>query len=391
MAGIKMDVKPEVLNYYIKQSELDTEDLKADKRLKNIELWLMGTKHPTFNQLDTLSKKLRVPVGYLILDEPIDDEPPLMKYRTVDSFETEKTSRELIDTIKIIENQQEFVSDYRKKHGFDPLKYVGYFQVNESVEDFVEFSRELLGIEEDWQTFLKGKEPFKYFREKLSEIGVLVLVNGIVGQNTHRPLDINEFRAFVIIDQFAPAVFINTNDSKNGQLFSLLHEFAHILLGEQELYNAGIKIENQTTEVEKKCNQFAAEILIPNNQFINKWDQFKNIDDEEKIAEVAAYFKVSEIVAARKAFDNYYISKKEYNEIAQATFELYESNKRKEKKGGDYWNNLKFKMDSEMYSTVKNSVYEGDIQYTEALRLLGISRRAFDYLDNNIGKDERGN
>lgn len=278
-----------------------------------------------------------------------------------------------------------------KKHGFDPLKYVGYFQVNESVEDFVEFSRELLGIEEDWQTFLKGKEPFKYFREKLSEIGVLVLVNGIVGQNTHHPLDINEFRAFVIIDQFAPAVFINTNDSKNGQLFSLLHEFAHILLGEQELYNAGIKIENQTTEVEKKCNQFAAEILIPNNQFINKWDQFKNIDDEEKIAEVAAYFKVSEIVAARKAFDNYYISKKEYNEIAQATFELYESNKRKEKKGGDYWNNLKFKMDSEMYSTVKNSVYEGDIQYTEALRLLGISRRAFDYLDNNIGKDERGN
>lgn len=106
MAGIEMDVKPEVLNYYIKQSELDTEDLKADKRLKNIELWLMDTKHPTFNQLDTLSKKIRVPVGYLILDEPIDDEPPLMKYRTVDSFETEKTSRELIDTIKIIENQQ---------------------------------------------------------------------------------------------------------------------------------------------------------------------------------------------------------------------------------------------------------------------------------------------
>src|SRR5699024_2772741 len=111
--------------------------------------------------------------------------------------------------------------------------------------------------------------PFKFFRRKFNEIGILILVNGIVGQNTHRTLDIEEFRAFTLMDDYAPAIFINTNDTKNGQVFSLLHEFAHLLYGKEEIYNAGNELNRAPTKLEQKCNEFASEMLGDNHVFKN--------------------------------------------------------------------------------------------------------------------------
>lgn len=385
MTHIRMDVKPEVISEYIRKSGLDVNDLKHFTNLGSIEHWLNGDKQPTFNQLNDLSKKLRVPLGYLILDEAIDDTPPILDYRTVDSLQTDQNSRELIDVIKTVETQQEFVADYRQQHGYDQLAFVNYFPLNESIENLVEFSRELLSVEMDWQKHLKGKTPFKYFREKFSDIGILVFINGIVGQNTHRRLDLNEFRAFVIVDQYAPAIFINTNDSQNGQLFSMMHEFAHILFGKQEVYNVGVELNDTPSDIEIKCNHFASEMLVPNQLFIEKWNHLVEQDTNKKIGEMADYFKVSETVIARKALDYQYVTKDVYNNIAEYAYKNYKDsrNKQREKNDtGNYWNTLKSKMDLKLFSTVKKSVYEGDIQYTDALNLLGISRRAFDYLDD---------
>ncbi len=73
----------------------------------------------------------------------------------------------------------------------------------------------------------------------MSSIGIVIMLNGIVGANTHRGLSIDEFRAFTLIDDFAPLIFINATDSKAGLLFSLIHEFVHIGIGANSLFNAG--------------------------------------------------------------------------------------------------------------------------------------------------------
>src|SRR5699024_11556870 len=64
-----------------------------------------------------------------------------------------------------------------------------------------------------------------------------VMQNGIALNNTHRPLDLNEFRAFTLVDEYAPLIFINTLDTNNGKTFSLLNEVAHVFLGINSLYN----------------------------------------------------------------------------------------------------------------------------------------------------------
>lgn len=270
MATVRMDVNPEVLKYYIGQSELDVEFLKGENNLSNIEGWLDGSKQPTLNQLRQLAKKLRIPLGYLVLKEPVDDSPPILEYRTVDSVDTSKGSRELIDTIRNVQEQQSFVSEYRKNEGFSSLRYVNYFTIDEPIDNVIEFSRTLLSVDAEWQSKLGDVNPFKFFRQKFNEIGILVLVNGIVGQNTQRTLDIEEFRAFTLMDDYAPAIFINNKDTKNGQVFSLLHEFAHLLYGKEEIYNAGNTFNKEPSPLERKCNEFASEMLGDHHLFYNE-------------------------------------------------------------------------------------------------------------------------
>ncbi|MFC3418674.1 ImmA/IrrE family metallo-endopeptidase [Salinicoccus hispanicus] len=390
MAKVEMKVNPAVIRHYVDQSRYDVEFLKTQNTLSNIEKWLDGTRQPTLRQLENLGKKLSIPLGYLVLDEPIDDTPPILDYRTVDSLENNKGSRELIDTIKFAQQQQEFVSEYRRNNGFEALRYVEYFNLESPVETIVEFSRSLFDIDAHWQRGLNGKEPFKYFREKLSQLGILVLVNGIVGQNTHRTLDIEEFRAFVIIDRYAPAIFINTNDSRNGQVFSMLHEFAHILFGENEVYNASVKLHGTPSPMEQKCNQFASEILMPNHVFLEQWEAVNDKDPLETATELAKTFKVSSTVTARKALDNGLIKEEIFNSIAEKNHEGFKQGKNKAKEsnsGGHYWNNLNYKLDPVVYKTVRNSFYEGDLQFTQALKLLNISARAFHKLDNQNDLD----
>lgn len=383
--GVRVETKPEVIKYYIDKSELNVESLSQNNQLKLLKEWIDGDKNPTLKQLNQLSKKLEIPLGYLIVNEPIDDTPDLLNYRTIDSKGLEQTSRNLIETIKISKNQQEFVAEYRKNNGYSSLDYVNIFTEEDELNEIIEFSRELLDLPVEWQQDLKGLNPLKYFREKLNAIGIIVQRNGIVGGNTRRVLEINEFRAFVIIDEQAPLIFINTNDTLNGQLFSLLHEFGHILLGTSEVYNVDAALSNQNNRIETLCNSIASELLIPNDWFVKNWTPSHELDLYDYTSELARQFKVSKTVVARKALDNKFIDTNQYDAIAQQNFVEYKNSKQRKKNkngGGDYYKTLQSKMDSTLFNTVKNDYYEGNIQYSEALKILNVGSKGFDFLAN---------
>ena len=91
--------------------------------------------------------------------------------------------------------------------------------------------------------------------------------SGIVGNNTHRPLDVAEFRGFAISHPLAPLVFINSADAPAARLFTLLHELAHLWVGSSGISNASPATPGNVRREEVFCNAVAGEFLAPHDVF----------------------------------------------------------------------------------------------------------------------------
>ena len=235
MPTVNVNIRPEIINWALSQTQ---EEKLGEKLMNNIRKWLNGTKTPTFNQIEDFSKKSNIPLGYFFLQTPPTEEIGLLEYRTVDSIQLANPSRNLIDTIHEMENIQDWMKAYRQEMGFDKLSVVGCVSDNHDVNQIADRIRTDLNISKSWhENVQNSREAFAYIREQLEICGVVVMMSGIVGKNTHRALDVNEFRAFAMMDEWAPLIFINTADSNGAKLFSLLHEIVHIWLGKSDLFN----------------------------------------------------------------------------------------------------------------------------------------------------------
>lgn len=378
MTEVRINIKPAIFNWIMQNININ--ELKA-KLKEEFILWMSGEKAPTFNQLEQFSKTTNIPFGYFFLDTPPVEQMGLLEYRTVDSLNLKHPSRNLVDTIHEMEDVQEWMRDYVKNADLGDLTYVGMFKNNDDIEQIAEGIRNELGLEKKW--FLESSGPwhsFKLIRERLEKIGILVMMSGIVGSNTHRSLDINEFRAFTLIDSYAPLIFVNANDSLNGRLFSLVHEMTHIWFGENSFYNDYQNHVNGINRLEILCNAVTAEILVPNDIFVSSWNKSNNNDINEKINDIAACFKCGTTVIARRALDSGFIDKSIYHAIAEAAIDKYKEQKNNQASGGNYYNTLKTRVDHRLVHALSNSIYEGKTAFTEAYRLTNTNRKTFSEL-----------
>ena len=283
---VNVNVSKETLGWIMANVNFDALSSQIAGRLMS---WYSGEKIPTFNQIEEASRATGIPLGYFFLNTPPKEDRTLLEYRTVDSLELEKPSRNLLDTIHYMEQIQEWAKNQMVTDGFSELDFVGSMAGVTEVSAFVTQIRQVLDLPRDWFIFAKTPaDSYRYLRSRISNAGVIVMMNGIVGNNTHRPLEINEFRAFAIADEYAPLIFINSKDSINGKLFSLLHEFAHILIGKSNFFNDRYSAHGHVNQIETICNATAAEILVPSDLFVEKWNEAISENDVKTTITVLA-------------------------------------------------------------------------------------------------------
>lgn len=331
MPAVNVNIQPAVINWALGQAK---EEKLGTKLMDNIMRWLDGSKTPTFNQIEEFSRKANIPLGYFFLQEPPVEEIKLLDYRTVDSIELANPSRDLIDTIHEMENVQDWMKDYRHDADFDTLAIVGSLKGKTDVNVIANQIRADLEMPLDWYKNKRTMgEAFNYVRGLLEYSGVLVMLSGIVGKNTHRALSIDEFRAFTMVDEWAPLIFINSADSEGAKLFSLFHEVAHIWIGENDLYNDR-RNSNSVRDIEILCNAVASELMVPQEAFLEAWKDNTMVDLNQKINEIAKRFMCGAVVIARKALDNKKINQKKYDEIVEEAIEAYRIMKENKESGG---------------------------------------------------------
>ncbi|MCR5338311.1 MAG: ImmA/IrrE family metallo-endopeptidase [Lachnospiraceae bacterium] len=367
-----INIQPAVINWALSQTK---EEQLGIKLMDNIRRWLDGSKTPTFNQIEDFSRKANIPLGYFFLQTPPVEEIKLLEYRTVDSIELANPSRNLIDTIYEMENVQDWMRDYRQDADFDVLTFVGSLKGKTDVKAIADQIRADLDMQIDWYDH-KGtiSEAFNYVRGLLEYSGVLVMLNGIVGKNTHRALSVDEFRAFAMVDEWAPLIFINSADSEGAKLFSLFHELVHIWIGENDLYNDRRNSKN-VKDIEILCNAVASELMVPQDAFLEAWKDNTTTDLNQKINDITKRFKCSVAVIARKALDNKKINQRMYDEIVEKAIEAYRKMKEsKESGGGNYYYTMGARLDSAFVKAICFSIKSGRTSYTEAYRLTNTSR-----------------
>lgn len=352
-------------------------------------LYPMDTKEVrlTFNQIKSMSAHSRIPFGYFFLTDPPDEEIGLVEHRTVNSTKFKNPSRNFMDTYYRMEAIQDWMIDYLEDQEADDLPFIGKYKLSSSSE-LAEAIRDVIGIESDDYLESSLNKTFNELKKKISDAGIIVMQSGIVGNNTSRSLDLNEFRGFAIFNKKAPLIFINSRDSTSGKTFTLLHELAHLLLGSDDLFNSSDEEIHLISPAETMANKAAAEVILPTEVFKQAWLQTNLRDHKRAIALLAGKFKCSKTVIARKALDQGYINNNEYRAIsAEVTQAFNQSRENRRKGGGNYLKTLGSRWDANFLITLNDSVRSGRTNYIDAYRLTETKAKTFNKLTENAERD----
>lgn len=367
------NINKELIEWAIIRNGNSLEDFYAQNL--NVESWIKGEKFPTVKQLENFTHKVHVPFGYMFLPQPPNETIPLPFFRTGKNS-TNKVSLNVFHTVQIIQDRQNWLTEYLEELNFPELDFVGKFNIKDKYMDIVNDIRNVLKLEPDWASkHNKWEEALDYLTIKIEEAGIIVTYNGIVGNNTHRVIDVNECRGFVLVNKKAPFLFINSADAKAAQMFTIIHELAHVWLGESAGFdNANLLPADDPLEL--LCDKVAAELLVPEIYFIKKWETSQNFIYLSRI------FKVSPIVIGRRALDlgliNFHRFFQFYNEYMNEIRER----KGKQSSGGDFYATTKKRISLRFAAFVNNAVKENKLLYRDAYKLTNMKGETYNKFIN---------
>ncbi|WP_303839866.1 ImmA/IrrE family metallo-endopeptidase [Apibacter mensalis] len=366
--GKKIDnINKNMIEWAIKRSGYSTEDFYL--KFPKVKEWIKGQKLPTLKQLENFTHKVNVPFGYLFLDFPPNENLPMPFFRTGKNKAT-KVSLNVYHTIQIIQDRQEWLTGYLNENDFPDLKFVGKFNVKSDYLEIVNDIRLTLNLKNNWASKQKDwEEALNVLINQIEDAGVIVTFNGIVGNNTTRKIDVSECRGFVLVNKKAPFLFINASDAKAAQMFTLIHELAHVWLGESAGFNNQNMIPSNDP-IEVLCDKVAAEFLVPELPFKKKWETTNDY------RELSRFFKVSQIVIGRRALDLNLITKKVffsfYNNYVQEI-----NDKKTQSSGGNFYVTAKKRVSLRFASFVNNAVNENKLLYRDAYRLTNLKGNTY--------------
>lgn len=353
------------------------------RRFPKLEEWEAGSTSPTVKQLERYAAATSTPFGLFFLPEPPEETLPLPDFRTLKGKAVEEPSADLIDVIGICERRQEWFQEFARAAGRDELGLVGSLTLETDPVVAAQTIRAELGFgAESRKDFATWEEALRRLVERAEALGILVMISGVVGANTHRRLDPREFRGFAMVDPLAPVLFVNGADTKAAQIFTVAHELAHVWLGASGVSNVSLRA-RRLGPVEQWCNQVAAELLVPIASFRSEFRPDVRLREEAR--RLARFYKVSGMVILRRAFEAGFCGWDTYVQ-ALGEEEAEAIGRRQKSSGGNYYNTVPTWVSKTFARAVVADTLEGRTLYRDAFRLLGVRKtETFDRLREELG------
>ena len=385
MSGRRLQItlQPDVLRWARERAKLQPEELAKKMGVKGPERVLEWEDNGVISvaQVDKLAKCTYTPLGFLYSKEPPDERLPIADFRTRES--TPPPSPDLLETVYLMQRRQAWMREELIEEGDEPLEFVGAYGLDSRPRHVASAIRETLQLTDGWaDTQSNWSDALRLIQGRLDAAGVLVCFNGVVGNNTRRKLDPNEFQGFALADEYAPLVFVNGADYKAAQMFTLAHEVAHLFIAKSGISTLQ-GLQPASNDTEQFCNEAAAEFLVPENELRAFWSRAKRTNDPYQT--IASNFKVSSIVAARRARDLGLIDTETFLSFYNESVNKWRINQQSETDGGHFWNTQKWRIGPRLATAIVRAVKEQRMLYREAYNLTGLRGDTFEDIPEKLG------
>ena len=365
---MRVDFNTDILNTLVFQHP--DKGILAKSHFPGLDQWLNEEQKPTINQLVSLAHFFQIPFGYFFLSELPVKEYPIPHFRT-QSNQPLIPSSDMLEVVETLRERQQWASDILLDWRETKLPFANSYTIRTPIEESAQEIRSILDLPENWaRTTHNWTEALGLLVERAEEAGIFVVMNGVVNNNNKRKLDVNEFRGFVLHDEYAPFVFINNNDAVSGKIFTIIHEIVHILLGKSASFDLR-QLQPAEDDAEMYCNAVAAEFLVPGVILQNEVSKVG-----ANYEQLASTFKVSQIVIARRLLDLKAINKADFF----AFYDKQMSRERRQKKatGGNFYNTVPYRISKRFFKIIYSAVKQNKMLYMDAFRLTNLKPKTFD-------------
>lgn len=406
-APIIETVEPALLEWAERNGSKDVVALR--RKFTHWDAWVSGDSAPSLAQVRKIADFTNIPFGMLMLSQPPQVELPIEDFRSGRNSQLRHafptSSRNLLDVIMQMQRRQSWYEDYLGSVGADvPLSFVGVSRGATYMAASASIRARLKYEVKDRAAFKNSNEARSYLIRAFEEIGGLVVIASMVANNTSRILDNREFRGFTLQSNLAPLVFVNSaHESVNAQVFSLLHEFAHVWRGEsgvsanenKDCPNRDPHLMNpppnprDKREIEQWCDLVAAEVAVPEGDLRQRFDVgYRDLTGELK--QLSGVYCCSSLVVLIRLRQTGLVPWEGFAQTYTAEVErLQEFVVQNDASGGggDFYRNQRFRIGETLSRAVIRDLKRGRTSPTQALRLLEFSSMSMldKYADNYLG------
>ena len=376
-------LQPTVLRWARESIGMSVEDvaLKLKRSPEEIRAWESGVSSPTYTQLENLAYKiLKRPLAIFFLPAPPDEVSPAREFRTLPDADLQSLHTDTYLQIRRAHAYQLSLKELFDGH--NPGAYRIWQEIALSIEQPViqqaAALRNALGISLEQQTSWKSTEvALKKWREAIEGRGIFVF---------KAPFKQKEISGFCLLDAEFPLIYLNNTTTKTRQIFSLLHEVAHLLFqvngiskfDESYVY----QLPPRERRIEQFCNAIAAEVLIPAEDFAAQISGFPAHAEpvpDHLIAGVASRYGVSREAILRRLLDLGRVGKAFYKRKVK----LWASQQQAQE-GGNYYASQSAYLSDRFAREVMRRYYRNQLSVEQAADLLGIKAKNFAGLEPYI-------
>jgi Zn-dependent peptidase ImmA (M78 family) len=336
------------------------------------------------------------------LPHPPKDFSTLRDFRRLPSDYPREYSTNLRFLIRQTQERQDWLREYLIEEGFTPLECVGSASTTVDRIALASTIRKTLSLSiKEIRKCQTRSEALRLWIDASEALGIYVFQSGNM---QYEKIEIKEARGFALADKYAPFIFLNAQDAKVAQIFTLAHEITHLWVnksGVSNLYDRGRSLAG-ASEIEVFCNSVASEVILPQKDFSELWSSLDRSEPlEDRIESSSRRFKVSKTVVARRLLNLRNIDRRRYLLLADQFYQEWLEHKDKQKQksatseGGPHPYLMKVINNGRHFSRVVLGAYQsGRLSGRDTSSILGVKLNAMPkyskYAGMKLSKGGRG-